>query len=66
MTKPKIDLSAEPTRAYVYRVALAVLVVLALYRVVAGDAIDEWTELLRAVLGIAPVGLAVANTSTKG
>lgn len=62
---PKIDLSNEATRAYVYRVALAVLVLLAAYKAIDGQLLEQWTDIVRAVLGIAPITLAVANTKTK-
>lgn len=56
----------EPTRAYIYRVALAVLALLVIYGVVsAGAPVNGWAELITAVLGIGSAGLATANTSTK-
>jgi hypothetical protein len=58
-------IQSESTRAYIYRVITAVLVVAVLYRVVDGDALDEWTDLAQAVLGLGASGLAWRNTSTK-
>jgi len=40
-----------------------VLVVAVLYRVIDGDAIDEWTDLAQAILGLGAAGLAAKNTS---
>jgi hypothetical protein len=53
----------EATRAYIYRVALAVLAVAAAYGYVEDSKIALFSALLAALL---PVGLAVGNTSTKG
>lgn len=51
----------ESTRAYIYRVALAVLALLAFYGVVS----EEEIPLIIGVIGaLLPVGLAVKNTST--
>lgn len=51
----------EATRAYVYRVSLAVLAVAAAYGVVAESKVAVIAALLAALF---PVGLAVKNTST--
>lgn len=54
----------EQVRAYIYRVALALLALGVLYGVVSGDALDEWAELVMAALGIGTTTLAARNTST--
>ena len=54
---------SEAKRAYIYRIVVAVLVVAVLYRIVDGEAIDEWTDLAQAVLGLGAAGLAAKNTS---
>jgi hypothetical protein len=55
---------SESTRAYIYRIALAVLGLAVLYGVIAGEeAVAAWTALVTAVLGN---GLAAKNTSTGG
>lgn len=53
----------ESTRAYLYRVSLAVLALAAAYGYVADDKVALFGALIAALL---PVGLAVGNTSTKG
>ena len=53
----------EATRAYIYRVALAVLAIAAAYGYVKESDIVLFAALLAALL---PVGLAVGNTTTKG
>lgn len=50
------------TRAYIYRVALAVLALAAVYGFVSDEQVPAIAALLAALL---PTGLAVANTSTK-
>lgn len=52
----------EATRAYVYRVLVAVLPILTVYGLVAEQDVAVWLNLAAAVLG---VGLAAVNTSTK-
>ena len=54
----------EATRAYIYRIALALLAVLSLYGLVGPDEIPVWTGVLVAVLGIGSAGLATKNTTT--
>ncbi len=56
-------LANEATRAYIYRVALAVLAVLAVYGVIADEAMPVFVGLIAALF---PVGLAAGNTSTDG
>lgn len=54
---------SEPTRAYIYRVGLAVVAVAVLYGLISGEeAVAAWTGLIAAVTGN---GLATANTSRK-
>jgi cation transporter-like permease len=60
-----MTMPSERTRAYAYRVALAALALLVLYGVVAGEALDEWAELVMAALGIGTSALAARNTSTQ-
>ncbi len=52
-------------RAWLYRVALALLAVAQLYRLVDGEATDAIANVVSAVLGIAATGLATANTTTR-
>lgn len=56
---------SEPTRAYIYRIALAVLAVLVVYGLLGPDEVPVWTEVVSAVLGIGATSLATANTSTR-
>jgi hypothetical protein len=55
----------QRTRAYIYRVALALLAVLSLYGLVGPEEITMWTGVLVAVLGIGSSGIATANTTRK-
>lgn len=55
----------EARRAYVYRVALAVMAVLTVYGVVDSDTAPVWLAVIFAVLGLGTSGLASINTSTK-
>ena len=55
----------EQTRAYIYRMALAVLGVLSLYGLIGPDDIPVWTGVIVAALGIGTSGLASANTMRK-
>ncbi len=55
----------EQTRAYVYRMALAVLGVLSLYGLIGPDEIPVWTGVIVAALGIGASGLASVNTTRK-
>lgn len=61
----RLSMPSEATRAYVYRFAAALFVVLALYKVVDGSVVDSWLDLIKIALGLGTTGLAVANTSTK-
>lgn len=58
-------LKDERTRAYAYRVALALLALAVLYGRLRADALDEWVELVMAALGIGTTTLAARNTSTS-
>ena len=55
----------EKTRAYIYRMALAVLGVLSLYGLIGPDDIPVWTGVIVAALGIGTSGLASVNTTRK-
>ena len=52
----------ERTRAYIYRVLLAVQPIVVAYSVATDEQAALWLSLIAAVLG---TGLASANTSTK-
>ena len=56
---------SEPTRAYIYRVLVAVSVLAIAYGRVSATEAPLWLELAAAVLGLGSV-LASANTSTQG
>jgi hypothetical protein len=58
----KMSLKNEQTRAYIYRVLVAVVPILVAYGVVDSRQIAVWLGLASTVLGF---GLASANTSTK-
>lgn len=54
----------EPTRAYIYRIILAVLPLAVVYGAVKGDDAPLILTVAQAVLGIGGAALATANTST--
>lgn len=56
---------SETTRAYFYRVALAVIALLVFFNVLDADSVPQWTEVVGAVLAIGAPALASANTSTR-
>lgn len=58
----KMSFKNEATRAYVYRVLVALVPLLVTYGVVDSRQVAVWLGLASAVLGF---GLATANTSTK-
>lgn len=58
---PKLN---EQTRAYIYRLAGALLLAAVVYGLIDNDDVDMWMQVVTAVLGLAPVALAVKNTST--
>lgn len=55
-----MPMPSEATRAYAYRILVAVLPVLTLYGIINESDLALWLNLAAAVLG---VGLAAANTS---
>lgn len=55
----------ESTRAYIYRIVLAVMGLAIVYGVIDADDAPLWISLGVAVLGLGSSGLAAANTSTK-
>lgn len=54
----------ETTRAYVYRVLLAVLPLLVLYGIISDGEAAQYALVGAALLGVASDALAVAHTST--
>lgn len=56
---------SEATRAYIYRIVLALSVVALVYGVVTQEQVDAWLQVIGAVVGVVTGGLATANTSTK-
>lgn len=57
-----MTMPTEATRAYIYRVLVAVLPILVAYGVVGEQDVALWLALAAAVLS---TGMAAANTSTK-
>ena len=57
-------LTNEATRAYLYRVAVALIPILVVAGYVAGDQAQLWLGEAAAVLGVGSAGLAARNTST--
>lgn len=55
----------ESTRAYIYRIVLAILAVALIYGLIRREDLPLWIELVAAVLGIGTNALATKNTSTK-
>lgn len=55
----------EQRRAYIYRVALAVMALLTIYGIVDSDTAPVWLAVVFAVLGLGTSGLATVNTSTN-
>lgn len=56
---------SEKTRAYIYRVSLALFAVAVAYKLIEQDDVPVLVDVVAAVLGIGNAGLATANTSTK-
>ena len=55
----------EARRAYIYRVALAVMAILTVYGIIDSDTAPVWLAVVFALLGLGTTGLATVNTSTK-
>jgi hypothetical protein len=55
----------EATRAWIYRIAVALLALAIALQLVPLDISDELGEVITAVLGVGSAGLAAANTSTR-
>lgn len=59
-----VTMPSEATRAYFYRLALAVFAALVIVGIIAGDDLPVWANIAAALFGIAPAALATANTDT--
>lgn len=62
--------SAAPTvpaevRTWLYGVAVAVLAVLALYKVIEPEEVPVWTTVVEAILGVTATGTAFAYRPTR-
>jgi hypothetical protein len=55
----------EKTRAYIYRILLAVLPLLVLYGIISDAEAAQYAIVGAALLGVAADALATANTKTK-
>ena len=55
----------EARRAYIYRVALAVMAILTVYGIIDSDTAPVWLAVVFVLLGLGTTGLATVNTSTK-
>ena len=55
----------EARRAWLYRVALAVMAILTIYGIVDSTTAPAWLAVIFAVLGLGTSGLAAVNTSTS-
>lgn len=60
-----MDWLTETRRAYIYRVALAVMALLTVYGIVDADTAPVWLAVVFAALGLGTSGLATVNTTTK-
>lgn len=60
-----MNMPNEAQRAYIYRIALAVLAILVARGFIADGEAPMWAEIIGSVLAIGSTGLAVANTSTR-
>lgn len=56
---------SEPTRAWIYRIALAATGLLVMYGAISEAEAAQWALLVAAILGLGTETLAAANTSTK-
>jgi uncharacterized membrane protein YdbT with pleckstrin-like domain len=65
--RPRRDtlMPSEATRAYLYRLAVAVIALAAILGWIDVEFIDEIDEVIVAALGLGSAALASANTSTK-
>lgn len=52
----------EATRAYIYRLALAIGALIVGYGLISGDELALWLEVIAAVLLVGPPALATKNT----
>jgi hypothetical protein len=59
------NIMSEATRAYIYRIALAVFGLASGYGLISPDEVPGWIVVVGAVLGIGTSVLATVNTSTK-
>lgn len=60
-----MSLRNESTRAYLYRVALAVFGLMMLYGLLSEAEVAGWAALVQTLLGLGVSGLATRNTSTS-
>ena len=60
-----LDFLTEARRAWLYRVALAVMAILTIYGIVDSETAPAWLAVVFAVLGLGTSGLATVNTSTS-
>ena len=54
---------SESTRAYIYRIALAIGAVIVGYGLISGEELATWLDVIAAVLLIGPPALATKNTT---
>jgi hypothetical protein len=54
---------SEATRAYLYRIALALLALAGVFKLIGPEDTPVYVEVVSAVLGIGAAGLATAHTS---
>lgn len=60
-----MNITDEKVRAYIYRVALAVIALAVVLGILDVEFVDEIDEIAVAVLGLGSAGLAARNTSTS-
>jgi hypothetical protein len=60
-----LNMPNEKSRAYIYRVLLAVLPLLVLYGIISEGEAAQYAIIGAALLGVAADALATANTKTK-
>jgi hypothetical protein len=60
-----LNMPNEKTRAYIYRVLLAVLPLLVLYGIISEGEAAQYAIIGAALLGVAADALATANTKTR-